>query len=79
MPLDNLNAIDVLKHREIEARILMPVLQALGDEFGRDRVFEIVRRVIIDVARQPRRELAQRVDGDSFTHFVRRPQNAPSA
>ncbi len=70
MPLDNLNEIGVLKRREIEARILMPVLQALGDEFGRDRIFEIVRRVIIDVARQQGRELAQRVGGDSLTHFA---------
>lgn len=27
MPLDNLNEIGVLKRREIEARILMPVLR----------------------------------------------------
>ena len=31
MPPDNLNDIGVLKRREIEARILMPVLSGLGD------------------------------------------------
>jgi L-2-amino-thiazoline-4-carboxylic acid hydrolase len=70
MPPDNLNEIGVLKRREIEARILMPVLQALGDEFGRERVFDIARRIIIDVARQQGQELARRMGGDSLTHFA---------
>ena len=52
MPPDTLNEIGVLKRREIEARILMPVLSALGDEFGREKVFEIARRIIVDVARE---------------------------
>jgi hypothetical protein len=70
MPPDNLNEIGVLKRREIEARILMPVLAALGDEFGRERVFEIARRIIIEVARQQGRELSQRMGGDSLGHFA---------
>jgi hypothetical protein len=70
MPPDNLNEIGVLKRREIEARILMPVLTALGDEFGRERVLEIARRIIIDVARGQGRELAQRMGGDSLGHFA---------
>jgi predicted ArsR family transcriptional regulator len=60
----------VLKRREIEARILMPVLQALGDEFGRERVFEVARRVIVDVARSQGREVAERVGGNSLVHFA---------
>ncbi len=35
---DTLNeAIGVLTRREVEARILAPVIEALGDEFGRDK------------------------------------------
>jgi hypothetical protein len=70
LPPDTLNDIGVLKRREIEARILMPVLQALGDEFGRERVFEIARRIIVDVAREQGREVAERVGGNSLTHFA---------
>ncbi len=69
-PPDNLNEIGVLKRREIEARILMPVLTALGQEFGRERVLETARRVIIDVARAQGQELAQRMGGDSLGHFA---------
>ena len=62
MPPDTLNEIGVLKRREIEARILMPVLSALGDEFGRERVFE--------VAREQGKALAERMGGDSLGHFA---------
>ncbi len=53
-----LNEIDVLKRREIEARILAPVLDALGKEFGPSEVLEITRNAIIEVARQQGKELA---------------------
>ena len=45
-PPDTLNEVGVLKRREIEARILIPVLEALGQEFGRERVLAITRNVI---------------------------------
>jgi hypothetical protein len=70
MPPDNLNEIGVLKRREIEARILMPVLTALGEEFGREKVFETARRIIIDVAREQGKELSARMGGDSLGHFA---------
>lgn len=70
MPPDTLNEIGVLKRREIEARILMPVLEALGAEFGRERVFEIARRVIVDVARAQGRQLAERMGGNDLGRFA---------
>ena len=45
-----LNAIGVLKRREIEARILAPLIEALGREFGRERVLQIVRETIVGIA-----------------------------
>jgi predicted ArsR family transcriptional regulator len=70
LPPDTLNEIGVLKRREIEARVLMPVLSALGDEFGREKVFEIARRIIVDVAREQGKALAERMGGDSLGHFA---------
>ena len=46
-----LNAIGVLKRREIEARILAPVVEILGCEFGREKVLQIVRETIVGIAR----------------------------
>ncbi len=60
----------MLKRREIEARILMPVLSALGEEFGRERVFEIARKVIVEVAREQGKALAERMGGDSLGQFA---------
>src|SRR5262245_54072480 len=70
LPPDTLNEIGVLRRREIEARVLMPVLKALGAEFGDDRVFAIARDVIIDVARQQGRELAEQMGGNDLTRFA---------
>jgi L-2-amino-thiazoline-4-carboxylic acid hydrolase len=70
VPADALNEVGVLKRREIEARILMPVLEALGTEFGKDRVFEIARDVIIGVAREQGRQLADRMGGNTLAHFA---------
>ena len=70
LPADTLNEIGVLKRREIEARVLLPVVEALANEFGRDRVVGIVRDVIVDVARRQGRELAERMGDASLPTFA---------
>jgi hypothetical protein len=47
-----LNEIGVLKRREIEARLLAPIVDALGDKFGRQAVLEVVRSVVSEIARR---------------------------
>jgi len=69
-PPDSLNAIGVLTRREIEARILSPLLQAYGQAFGKEPVLEIASRVIRQVARQQGAALAQEMGGCSLAHFV---------
>jgi len=56
-----LNDIGVLKRREIEARLLAPIVDALGDKFGRQEVLEVVRNVVTGIARRQGRELATRL------------------
>jgi hypothetical protein len=46
-----LNKIGVLKRREIEARILAPLIDALSGEFGREKVLQIVRETIVGIAK----------------------------
>lgn len=69
-PPDRLNEIGVLKRREIEARILAPLLEALSEEFGRERVLAVAREVIVRVARQQGDQLAQAMGGRSLVHFA---------
>ncbi len=70
LPPDTLNSVGVLVRREIEARILAPVIEALAAEFGRERVLEIVRRVVVEIARRQGRELAGQLGGNSLQHFA---------
>lgn len=51
--------IGVLTRREVEARILSPIIDALGEAFGREEVIHIVKKTIIDLARQQGSELAE--------------------
>ena len=70
LPPDTLNEIGVLKRREIEARILAPMIHAFAAEFGRERVVEIARRVIVEIARRQGKGLADQIGGNSLAHFV---------
>ena len=67
---DHLNAIGVLTRREVEARILAPVIDALGREFDRDRVMAIVRDVIVRLAEDQGRALAEAAGDTSLTAFA---------
>jgi L-2-amino-thiazoline-4-carboxylic acid hydrolase-like protein len=70
IPPDRLNEIGVLKRREIEARILAPMINAFAAEFGRARVIEIAKRVIVEIARQQGKALADQAGGDTLAHFA---------
>ena len=65
-----LNAIGVLRRRAIEARILAPILDALGAEFGSDRVLAIVKDQIVRIARQQGAGLARASGGRSLPVFA---------
>ena len=66
-----LNEIGILKRREIEARILAPILDALSEEFGRSKVLEIVRKTIVEVARDQGRELATKLGSNDLASFAK--------
>ena len=66
----DLNDVGVLRRREIEARILAPLVEAFAAEFGRERVVEVARRVIVEIARGQGRELAAAAGGDDLAAFA---------
>lgn len=68
--LNRLNAMGVLTRREIEARLLAPLLEALGQEFGRERVLEITRQTIIQVAREQGAQSAQAMQGNDLARLA---------
>ena len=69
---DTLNeTIGVLTRREVEARILAPVVDALGNEFGREKVIAILRETIVHIAEEQGALLNQLMGGDSLEHFYK--------
>jgi L-2-amino-thiazoline-4-carboxylic acid hydrolase len=64
-----LNEIGVLKRREIEARLLAPIVDALGDRFGRQEVLEVVRNVVTEIARRQGKELATRLGSNDLQTY----------
>jgi predicted ArsR family transcriptional regulator len=70
-PPDTLNGrIGVLTRREVEARIIAPVVDALSTEFGRERVIEIVKSAIIKLAQMQGSALADQMGGNSLNEFA---------
>jgi hypothetical protein len=68
---DTLNArIGVLTRREVEARMLAPLIEALGAEFGRERVIEIVRATIVRIAQEQGAALAESMGSDGLPAFA---------
>lgn len=69
-PPDTLNArIGVLTRREVEARMLAPLIEALGAAFGRERVIEVVRDTIVRIAQQQGAALAASMGSDDLPAF----------
>ena len=67
---DDLNRIGVLTRREIEARLVAPLLEALGQEFGSERVNEIARQTVIRIAQEQGAALAESMGGCTLAHFA---------
>lgn len=62
--------IGVLTRREVEARILIPVIEALGNSFGREDVVRVIGDAIVEIARGQGAELALAMGGNSLDHFM---------
>ena len=60
--------IGVLKRREVEARILAPVVEAMSEAFGRAPVMKVLKDTITRIAREQGREMATTMgDCDALT------------
>ncbi len=69
-PADYMNAVGLLNRREIEARLLAPLLKALEAKCEREKLYEITRGVIAEAARQQGIQLAESVEKNDLEHFA---------
>lgn len=70
VPPDTLNEIGILRRREIEARIVGPLVERLSAEFGAERVHAIVRDEIVEIARRQGAALAESVGSNDIESFT---------
>lgn len=68
-PVDLNQRIGVLTRREVEGRLLAPLLAGLGREFGAERVLRVTRAAIVAIARRQGPELAKAMGGSSLATF----------
>lgn len=67
---DQKSALPLLLQREIEAKIVGPLVRAFADSFGREKTLEVLRGVIVDLARQGGTELARSLGESSLEAFA---------
>ncbi|MDE0306187.1 MAG: L-2-amino-thiazoline-4-carboxylic acid hydrolase [Albidovulum sp.] len=73
-PPDNFSQqFGVLKRREVEARILAPLIQAFAKEFGREKVEKLLSETIVELAHAQGADLAEDLGTtvDSFAESLR--------
>lgn len=61
--------IGVLARREVEARILAPIIDALGEKFGRTEVIDVVRDTIVELSQRQGAEMAGTIGDNGCTGF----------
>lgn len=71
MPDDPIPALSLLQRREIEAKIVGPLLRGFIDAMGRDAALDVVRGVISQLARDGGADLAARLGDASLSTFAR--------
>ena len=69
-PPDTLNAIGVLTRREIEARLLAPLIDAFAQTSDRAQVIATVRDTIADIARNQGAEMARAYGEATIANFA---------
>ncbi len=66
----DIDDIPILARREIEARIAGPLIEAFAAEIGREKTIEIASQVILELAEESGRNLAERCGGNSLAHLA---------
>jgi hypothetical protein len=63
-------SLPLLQRREIEAQIVGPLVRAFADAFGRDATLDVLRGVIVDLARKSGADLARALGESSLEAFA---------
>ncbi|WP_435008482.1 L-2-amino-thiazoline-4-carboxylic acid hydrolase [Tundrisphaera lichenicola] len=63
-------SLTLLERREIEARVIGPLIRGFAEEIGPEKALEVVRKVIAGLAREGGADLARRLGDASLEGFA---------
>ncbi len=66
----NLDAVPILLRREIEARVLGPLINTLIERYGKKPALEMVRPMILAQAKESGRTASARAGGNTLSHYA---------
>jgi len=66
-----LTQVSILARREIEARILGPVVKGLIQEWGREKAEKFIEAIIQSIARESGAQMAKLLGGNSLSHMAK--------
>jgi hypothetical protein len=70
--LDNsTESLTLLRQREIEAKVIGPLIRGFAAELGTEKTLEIVRRVIVNLAHEAGADLASRIGEATLEAFAK--------
>lgn len=61
----------LLQRREVEARVVAPLVEAMGERFGREAVYEVVAETVKRLAREHGAALARELQGNELADLAR--------
>lgn len=67
---DLIKALGILPRREIEARVIAPIVEAFCQEFGRECTLEILNRTIKQIAFHQGVQLAKNMGGNTIMNYA---------
>jgi hypothetical protein len=67
----DLSKVSILARREIEARILSPLIKAFMKELGKEKTLRVVEPIIQSLAREGGANLAKLLGGNKLEHFAK--------
>jgi hypothetical protein len=66
----DIGKVSIMARREIEARLIGPLMEALTRELGAGPAGEVLGEVVASLARQAGREMARDLGGNSLAHLA---------
>ena len=67
---DTLKSLSLITRREVEARVIAPLIEAFSQEFGKEQTLKILDKTIKQIAKEQGTQLAKNKGGNTISIFA---------